>query len=227
MTDKWTNRLSAYLDGELESADRAALEAHMEECEECRIVLRQLRGVLDWARSYQGSEPKSDAWPAIATEIRKAQRAVVDLNVERERRPSRMRFSVPQLIAAGIALLLVGSGSWLVARTTAPRDRIAAVIDVSAPPEAFAVEAAIHAAQTYGPAIADLQRILLKEGALDTTTVRVLRDKLAIIDKAIDEAQEALARDPASAYLTDHYTWIMRKKLSVLRSVARRVESET
>ena len=29
MTDKWTEQLSAYLDGELDSADRAKLEAHL------------------------------------------------------------------------------------------------------------------------------------------------------------------------------------------------------
>jgi hypothetical protein len=167
-------------------------------------------------------------WPDVAAEIRKSPHAVVSLNVEREARTSRHRFTIPQLIAAGISLLAVGSGSWWVARSTAPEDRIAAVIDVSAPPEGFAVAAAIHAAQTYGPAIADLERVLLEEeSTLDTATVRVLREKLAIIDRAMAEAQEALARDPNSGYLSDHYTGMMRKKLSVLRSVARRMQAET
>lgn len=228
MTDRWTERLSAYLDGELDSAERAEFEAHLEECDECRITLQKLRGVVGWAQTYQGSEPVRDIWPAIASEARKSPRAVVNLNAEREQRATRNRFTVPQLIAAGISLLVVGSGSWAVARSTAPQDRIAAVIDVSAPPEGFAVEAAIHAAQTYGPAIADLERVLLEgESVLDTATVRVLREKLAIIDRAMAEAQEALAEDPASGYLIDHYTGMMRKKLSVLRSVARRVQAET
>jgi anti-sigma factor RsiW len=174
MTDKWTDKLSAYLDEELDSVDRGALEAHLEECDECRTALKQLRGVVSWAQGYQGREPKHDVWPELAGELRKSQRAVVNLDAERERRGARYRISIPQLIAAGISLLVVGYGSWFVARSTAPEDRIAAVIDVSAPPEGFAVAAAINAAQTYGPAIADLERVLLEEeNSLDTATVRV------------------------------------------------------
>ncbi len=228
MTDKWTDLLSAYLDEELDSVDRAALEAHLEECDECRAALNQLRGVVGWAQAYEGSEPRHDVWPEVASEIRKSQRAVVDLNVEREARGPRRRFSIPQLIAAGISLLVVGSGSWFVARSTVPEDRLVAVIDVSSPPEGFAVAAAINAAHTYGPAIADLERVLLEEeSSLDTATARVLREKLAIIDRAMTEAQEALARDPNSGYLIDHYTGMMRKKLSVLRTVARRAQAAT
>lgn len=228
MTDKWTDRLSEFLDDELDSVDRAALEAHLQQCDECRTALGELRGVVGWARDFDGLEPPRDVWPNIAGEIRKSDRAVVNLSAERESRASRRRFTFPQLAAAAVALFAVGVGSWLAARSTAPPDRIAAVIDVSAPPEGFAVSAAINAAQTYGPAIADLERVLLEEeGSLDTATVRVLREKLAIIDEAMAEAREALAQDPNSGYLIDHYTGMMRKKLSVLRTVARRVQAET
>ena len=228
MTDKWTDQLSAYLDGELDSVDRAALEAHLENCDQCRTTLKQLNGVMGWAQAYRGREPERDAWPDIAGEIGKSPRGVVNLDGEREVRSARRRFTIPQVLAATISLLVVGSGSWWVARSTAAEDRIAAVIDISAPAEGFTVAAAIHAAQTYGPAIADLERVLLEEqGTLDTSTVRVLREKLAIIDRAMAEAQEALARDPNSGYLVDHYTGMMRKKLTVLRSVARRIGTET
>jgi len=228
MTDKWTDQLSAYLDGELDSVDRAALEAHLGKCEECAAALKQLRGVVGWAQAYSGSEPERDVWPAIAGEIRKSPRGVVNLATVREERDSRRRLRLPMAFAASLSLLAVGSGSWWLARVTAPDDRIAAVIDVSAPAEGFAVAAAIHAAQTYGPAIADLEKLLLVEqGTLDTATVRVLREKLAIIDRAMAEAREALAQDPNSEYLVDHYTGMMRKKLTVLRTIARRVQAET
>jgi len=227
MTDNWTDQLSAYMDGELDSKYRAALEAHLETCNECRAALEQLKGVVGWAQSYQGSKPERDVWSGIAGEIRKSAGTVVDLTTERDARSSRSWLTLPLALAASIGLLAVGSGSWWLARFTAPEDRIASVIDVSAPAEGFAVAAAIHAAQTYGPAIADLERVLLEEqSTLDTSTVRVLREKLAIIDRAMAEAKEALAQDPNSGYLIDHYTGMMRKKLTVLRTVARRAEME-
>src|SRR5215469_11100979 len=36
-------RLSAYLDGELDETERAALEQHLPTCEECRSLLAELR----------------------------------------------------------------------------------------------------------------------------------------------------------------------------------------
>ena len=60
-----------------------------------------------------------------------------------------------------------------------------------------------------------------QENTLDSSTVTVLQEKLAIIDRALGEAQEALAQDPGSDYLADHYTGMMKKKLAVLRAAAR------
>ena len=103
MTHKWTDMLSAYIDDELDSVDKPALEAHLNECAECQDTLKQLRGVVGWAQSYDGSEPANDVWPQVVGNIRETQRAVVDLNAMREERASRRRFSIPQIIAAGIA----------------------------------------------------------------------------------------------------------------------------
>jgi RES domain-containing protein len=79
----------------------------------------------------------------------------------------------------------------------------------------------LHAAESYGVAIGELERALVdRPERLDSTTVRVLREKLASIDAAIAEALDALAQDPASGYLADHFADLMRRKLSLLRNVA-------
>lgn len=223
MSDKWTDLLSAYLDGELEPAAQKDLEAHLELCDECRSAVAELRGVVGWARAYEGSDPERDVWPDIAGEIRKSTRAVVDLSAARNAKSGRRRFWLPQAVAAVLGLLVVGSGGLWLARSFTPPDRIAVLVDPAQPAEGLNVATAIHAAQTYGPAIADLERVLMEgQGILDTSTVRVLQERLAIIDQAMEEAREALVQDPNSGYLVDHYTDMMRKKLSVLRTVARR-----
>ncbi len=46
MNDRWTDRLSEYVDGELGVADAAALEAHLPSCGDCRATLEELRRVV-------------------------------------------------------------------------------------------------------------------------------------------------------------------------------------
>ncbi len=224
MNDNWTERLSAYLDEELSPDERAALERHLETCDECRVALKQLRGVVAWAADFEGREPANDVWPQISAAIGDAPSGVVNLD-NRRRRPMRITFSIPQSLAAAIALAVVGAGGWWLARATAPQNQMSTVIDISAPDAAATVTATIAVAQKYGPAISDLEQVLLHEhGTLDSNTVRVLREQLAIIDRALAEAQAALAQDPASDFLADHYTGMMKKKLDVLRQAARKVE---
>ncbi len=224
MNDKWTAQLSGYLDGELSADESTDIEQHLESCDECRTALQQLRGVVTWAADFEGREPANDVWPQIAAVIGDTPSGVVKLDARR-RSPKRFVLSIPQSLAAAIALAVVGAGGWSLARLTAPESQMAAVIDISAPDAGATVMATIAVAQKYGPAISDLERVLLQEnGTLDSTTVRILRQQLAIIDRALTEAQEALARDPASDFLADHYTGMMKKKLNVLRQAARNVE---
>jgi hypothetical protein len=67
-------------------------------------------------------------------------------------------------------------------------------------------------------AIAELQDALqLNEGKLDTATVRIVRQNLAVIDRAIGQAQRALRHDPGNTYLNLHLANTMRQKIELLR----------
>ena len=67
-------------------------------------------------------------------------------------------------------------------------------------------------------AIVELQDALaLNESKLDTATVRIVRENLAVIDRAISQAQHALKRDPGSTYLNLHLAKAMRQKIELLR----------
>ena len=50
--------------------------------------------------------------------------------------------------------------------------------------------------------------------------MRVIEQNLAVIDKAIDQAQRALLADPANLYLNTHLAETMRRKLDLLRQAA-------
>jgi hypothetical protein len=73
----------------------------------------------------------------------------------------------------------------------------------------------------YAAQVADLERALARgRGRLDTATVYVIEKNLAIIDRAIRDAQTALAADPANSYLHLHLAHEMRRKLELLRQAA-------
>ena len=215
MSDNWTARLSEYLDDTLAPAERQALATHLTGCAECTATLAELRRVVARAQSLEDRSPRADLWPAIAQRIGAGQ-AGRALPLEPRRR--RFSFTAPQLLAAGIALAVISSGSaWLVlhGRRPASPDVVAGT---AAPPVWLSAMK-----PNYDRTVAELQGALdegRRSGRLDSTTVRVLERSLATIDTAIAQAGRALAQDPGNLYLNQHLAETMRRKLNLLRQAS-------
>lgn len=225
MKDQWTELLSDYLDGELPEGERIALEAHLPGCGDCSEILADLRQVVARARTIENPAPRRDLWPEIARRIGASPARVRTIEPASRSRPARRwSFSLPQLAAAGIALMTLSGGAvWLI-RTPAqqPVAPQAAVVPAGNP---SAVNASVTpkgtASQSYAIAVADLEQVLAHgRGQLDTSTVRVIEQNLAAIDRAIAQAQRALDADPANLYLNTHLAETMRRKLDLLRQAA-------
>ena len=222
MSDQWMDRLSEYLDDELASGDRTALEAHLATCPECSAVLADLRRLVQRARLLEPRGPARDLWPGIATRIGAtppASTGVVDM-ASRRGSARRWSFSLPQLVAAAILLMTFSGGTVWLFRSPAFSPTVRATGPLAAGTPA-AMNASSSASQNYAAAVADLERVLATgRGQLDTTTVRVIEQNLAAIDHAIAEAQRALVADPANLYLNTHLAETMRRKLDLLRQAA-------
>lgn len=77
MSHLWGERLSEYVDGELDAADRVALEQHLSGCAECRGAVTELRRVRDWLESdgvHPTDAPSKAAWLAINERINRRRR---------------------------------------------------------------------------------------------------------------------------------------------------------
>jgi anti-sigma factor RsiW len=214
--DQWTNRLSEYIDGELDSTERTALESHLATCGHCFATLGELRQVVARAQQLEDTPPAKDLWHGIAQEIRREH-----LPTPRDRRDRlvRRRFSltVGQLLAASVTLaLLSGSGVWLALRQGPTH--VAGPVDVRPPFRPRNDQ--IDWTRSTDAAIAELQ-VALDQNAkrLDTATVRIVRQNLAVIDRAIADARSALQSDPGNAYLNLHLATTMRRKVELLRRV--------
>jgi len=218
MNDQWTDRLSEYLDGELDDAERVALEAHLASCADCTSVLADLRRVVGRAQALDDRPPARDLWAGIAERI-----GVSTDDLARRRAQRRVSLTVPQLIAASVALVAVSAGS----AHLLLRPSTAIPMTAQTSPRVPTLQPARWTAKVDSSAdnaVADLRLALAdgqRSGRLNPTTVRRLEHSLAVIDSAIAEGKRALAVDPKSAYLNQHLADTMRRKMEFLREANR------
>src|SRR5213592_143619 len=220
MSDAWTERLSEYIDETLSEGERVALEAHLASCAACAATLDELRRVVARARALDDRPPTTDLWPRIAAAIGLAPAAHPVASLAQRRARRQLSFTVPELAAAAIALAVLSGGAArlllrgskaLPTATTATPAPMPMLVNVATP----------GTNPRYAAAVADLERAVEQgRGRLDTATVRVIEKNLSIIDRAIREAQSALAADPANPYLNLHLAREMRRKIELLRRAA-------
>jgi anti-sigma factor RsiW len=220
MMDAWTDRLSEYLDGELANEERLAVEAHLGECEACRTTLLELRAVVQQAAALPRLEPTRELWKEIATAIdTPTDTSIVQFPGAARRR--RFTFSVPQLAAAGIAIMAISAGSMWFAVGGAARNDTPAAAPTTSSADALSesgTQLVSNVEQNYDGAIEELERALAATRAtLDPRTVAVIEDNLRIIDEAIADARVALAADPNDVDLYQYLDHTLMKKIDLLR----------
>lgn len=220
MTDRWTDTLTDYLDGDMTAAEARTLEKHLDACEDCRLVLGQLRRVKNEARALADPPVPDDLWAGIASRIgpagstsaRPAEPARV-LHLP-ARRPA---VAWGWAMAAGIALLLVSAVA-LVLSTRSAGNRAGPTLAAGDSAASGSAElASFDAAQVEGE-IAELQAALEKgRGKLDPKTVAVLEKNLTLIRQATEDAKRALAADPANQDLQQYFASTVHRKLDLMR----------
>lgn len=99
--DPWQARLSEYLDGELGSEERGALEVHLAGCASCRDLLADLGRLVRTARALPAREPEHDLWPALAD-------ALAARSGRRAWRPWVLAFAAGVLVTLGAVMALRG-----------------------------------------------------------------------------------------------------------------------
>ena len=205
------DRLSEFVDGDLSPDERTRIEAHVRSCVECQAIVADLRTLAQASSRLPARAPDRDLWSDVATRIGNAR--VTRFPSQARRRVS---FTMPQLAAAGIALMLMSGGLVYVLKPQPPA--VTADATPSAPDGADAVMPVALVDTQYNDAVADLERTLAEgRGRLDPETVRVLEQNLSAIDKAIDQCRRALEADPANSFLNSHLVSARQRKLALLR----------
>lgn len=215
-TDAFTDRLSEYLDNELSAPERAAVEGHLDICAACRTTLEELRAVIERAAVLPAAPPDHELWSGIAARIARPEATNSPF---RRAISTRLSFTLPQVAAASLALMVLSGGLVWMARSG---DHRADIPPVSAQVEDDTpVTRAKFADAQYDAAVSELKQTLdAGRTKLDSETVHVLEQNLAAIDRAIDQCRRALDRDPANVYLNTHLADARQRKLVLLRRAA-------
>ena len=210
MTHPMNERLTEYLDGDLPPAERQAVEAHLAGCPDCSDLLADLRRVLSRAQALEDLPPRQDLWPGVAAAIGAA-----------PRRRWRVEVPVPLLLAAGITLMLLSGGLVALALRAGHRTTGTTVGQAPGAMVRPAIAPNPDDARGYDAAVRELEgELAAGRGRLDSATVRVVEEKLGLIDRAIAEAERALAADSSDSYLHGHLTQTRLRKLDLLRRAA-------
>ncbi len=227
MTDRFLDRLSEYIDGELTPEESELVERHVVGCDECARAADDLRAVRDRAGALPGRVPVEDLWRGIEARIHDTGGAsAISLEGRRGLR-RRIALTVPQLAAAALTLASVSvAGAWWSFHGSG---------DAGAPPAAAgpatgAVLAAdgstMTSAERYAQAISELEAALFDpDTRLPPETAERVRRALTTIDRAIEDARRALRSAPGDPYLRQHVTDTMRRKAEFLRNAVRLSQS--
>jgi anti-sigma factor RsiW len=214
--DRWIDRLSEYLDGELRTRERRRLDRHLETCAECRATLDALRMVVGQAPALAREAPaESDLWPGIARRLTARRRPWWQRLLVVPPAP-RLRLAAPVVTVA--VVLALGAGlAWMLSRQ---REVAPAEVASGSIPPATSTEAASPAGRQYDDAVADLRRIVRTHLTSDPNVIDVLDRNLESIDMAIADYQDALASRPGDARLRGRWEQARQRKVEILRQAA-------
>lgn len=211
-------RLDEWVDGALPAAAAAEVESHLAACPLCQQREQRLRQLLAHAAALpRAVAPERDLWPGIAR------------RVERERSWSWASGGWSPVVLAAAATVAIGlaavfwGGQGPAARvrtvqipTPTPEARPAAGTAGLADPVLAAAERDYEAA-----ANALLEALQQRRARLQPEDLASVEANLDVIDRALAEVRQALARSPESPELGRMLVSTHRKKVEVLSRVVK------
>lgn len=240
--------LAAWLEGDLPRETREAVGVHLGECLRCAALVRDLSAIRRDAANLPLLEPSRDLWDGIAARIETPVYEIAPSQDRGARRRDFVRQGLIAAglvaVTAGVTYTLTlrsldGTGVPVAAVQSIDSAPPRAVLDTGVrsptPPavptgNATAVRPVMGsntaasnntATMAYDREIMQLRLLVDQRRAqLDPVTVAIVENSLTQIDRAILDARNALARDPASSFLTEQLNRALEKKLGVLRTAA-------
>ena len=203
------------VDGTLGRFRAAELQQHVDTCDECRALLRDLERIRDAAQSLDALAPPDHVWLQIAGRLRQEGRVTDRPAAE----PSGRHQYVWLAIAAALVLAVGASVFVLLPRQTAPAGGAVAQSNAA---QSDTVQSGVEdlrkAEELLQSGVAKLKEGLgSDEQALPAAVTATLDSNLQILDQAIAESSSALQKEPQNVAARNSLFDALQRKISLLQ----------
>jgi hypothetical protein len=210
-----TERLSAFVDGDLPPAEAQALRTHAAGCPRCTLSIGELRTMLTAARALERPEPPPTLW------------AGVEGALARHDRPwwlSLRLFGTGALAgAAAVSVIALGLASWRTHHAAAVAPAAPAPVAASDPLLDEAEAEFARAAAAYERSIEKLRGLLEREQPRWSPGERArCAERLAQLDEAIATSREAARRSPGDGVGNEQLFAAYQQKIAFLAEAVHR-----
>lgn len=202
------------VDGTLGPVRRAELQTHLEQCDDCRALVDDLKKIRDAASALDRPAPPDHVWMQIAGRLRQEGR-VTSAALAPTRHTGWLALVAALVVAVGasIYVLLPMRSQQAATTASAPAGNATATDTVQSIADDLQI-----AEQHYQAAIDKLQKAAdLNDGTIDRQTAAVLQKNLQVINGAIAESRQALQTDPQSAPARESLFEALRQKVTLLQ----------
>jgi len=215
-----TERLSAFVDGELAPAEAAVVRTHAASCAACTAALADLRALVKNARALDVPEPPPTLWPSIEGALDRRERfGWLTLSNWKP-------FAVGAMAGAVAVVLVVFALPLLRARPETPVASAPPETPSAAPADPLLNEAEAEFAQAaaaYERSIAKLRTLLEREEARWSPQERGrMAERLARLDEAIASSRELARRTPGDSAGNEQLFAAYQQKIAFLAAAVHR-----
>ncbi len=203
-------KISDYVDNELNSAEKQSLEKHLDGCSECQKLHEDFRKIKEDAKGLAEFSPSGQTWFKIASGIKEKQNEVSRPTPVRQRRFVFSPNSLGWVVSAALLLVIIVGAVTIVPRLTPP----------ATDSQQYVVSKLEEAEHYYQKAVDALwEAVSVQKENFDPQLYAVFQKNLNIINESILACKEAVLSRPNSLDSRNYLLAVYKEKRTLLEDM--------